>query len=376
MDIRTYRAPSLQEALQFVRQELGPDAAILQTRQVNSGLMGMLGRRIVEVQASLEVPVARRFSRVSRGGVTEPLAPVEASSPPDCDSPELLQRSNSNALEFDPLHKQPHGPPLSAAMLETLTDLLDADVAPELARDLMQQISQQYDQPQLCDPWLVKSRLCQLIGQQLRVSGPIVVQSGQQRIVALVGPTGVGKTTTLAKLAAGFHIEQGCQVGLISLDVFRVGAIDQLRQYADLIPAPIEVVSSPDQLPAAIGRLSSCELVLLDTAGRSPNDTEQISILGAFLRVCRSASVHLVLSAASSPTHARASLESFAQLEPTHLLLTKLDEAMSLGSWLPVLSQAPLPLSYLTTGQRVPDDILVANCRRLASLIVGQAKLG
>jgi flagellar biosynthesis protein FlhF len=199
------------------------------------------------------------------------------------------------------------------------------------------------------------------------------LSGGTRHVVALVGPTGVGKTTTLAKLAAGFHFDQGTTVGFVTLDTFRLGAVDQLQKYADLLGAPCEVVSAPDQMLPALDRLSHCQLILIDTAGRSPRDGAQLDALNDFLRVAAPSQIHLVLSAASAQSHAQMALEQFAAVHPTHLLLTKLDESTCLGSWYRLLSSGTWPLSYLTTGQHVPEDILVANRRRVASLILGQS---
>ncbi len=222
---------------------------------------------------------------------------------------------------------------LTPAMFEVFTEMLDADVDPDAARLMLQEVALHCSPAQLNDPWLIKGRLCQIIQQRIRVSGPIDIHSGQQQIVALVGPTGVGKTTTLAKLAAGFHFDQGIQVGMITLDTFRMGAVDQLQKYADLLGAACEVVASPDQMVPAIYRLRHCPLILIDTAGRSPRDQSQLKVLKDFLQAAEPTQTHLVLSAASSPAHAQLAMEQFQQLEPTHLLLTKLDEALCLGNW-------------------------------------------
>lgn len=261
---------------------------------------------------------------------------------------------------------------LSPAMFEVFTEMLDAEVEPEAARTMLQEVAAHCTPEQLGDAWLIKGRLCQIIQQRIDIAEPIDLSSGVRHIVALVGPTGVGKTTTLAKLAAGFHFDQGTSVGFVTLDTFRLGAVDQLQKYADLLGAPCEVVSAPDQMIPALHRLAHCQLVFIDTAGRSPRDRAQLETLGDFLRIASPTQTHLVLSAASAQTHARSALEHFAPLNPTHLLLTKLDESTGLGSWYRLLSSGTWPLSYVTTGQHVPEDILVANRRRVASLILGQ----
>ena len=223
------------------------------------------------------------------------------------------------------------------------------------------------------DSLLLQGRICQLVSKNLRVAEPIAVLQGQQAVVALVGPTGVGKTTTLAKLATNFQLDHSCQIGLITLDTFRPGAVDQLLQYAESLDAAMEVVSSASQFMPALHRLKDCDVVFIDTAGRSPNDTEQIRVLQGLLEAAEPTSVQLVVSATSSVGHVQAALEQFSPLHPTGLVITKLDEAVGFGSWLSTLQNCDLPVSYVTHGQHVPRDFSAANRRRLASLLLGHA---
>ncbi len=452
MKIFTFRAASLQEALMLVRHELGPEASVIQTREISGKLFGWLGKPQIEVQASRDAQVVRRLadvamapsetvgaatgtavaekvphnrgrheaSQASRFDMTEEDTDSASSllnyADADSEVDELpiestLQPHGNSATSPRPMHSDatmgqgqftsgalngfgnnvgssvgnaaagayalPSGNApnyLTPAMFEVFTEMLDADVDPDAARLMLQEVALHCTPVQLNDPWLIKGRLCQIIQQRIRVSGPIDVHSGVQQIVALVGPTGVGKTTTLAKLAAGFHFDQGIQVGMITLDTFRMGAVDQLQKYADLLGAACEVVASPDQMVPAIYRLRHCPLILIDTAGRSPRDQSQLKVLREFLQAAEPTQTHLVLSAASSPAHAELAMEQFQQLSPTHLLLTKLDEALCLGNWYGPLAGGQWPLSYLTTGQRVPEDIVTANSRRVASLILGQVR--
>ncbi|MCU0874521.1 MAG: flagellar biosynthesis protein FlhF, partial [Pirellulaceae bacterium] len=148
-------------------------------------------------------------------------------------------------------------------------------------------------------------------------------------------------------------------------------AVEQLRTYADIIDLPMEVVATPRELRAAIDRLSGLELILIDTAGRSPRDELKIQELKSVLAECRADEVHLVLSCVSGGLCLRRTAAQFATLGVTALLLTKLDEAAALGGLLPLLRNARLPISYLTHGQNVPDDIEVAEARKLARIMLG-----
>ncbi len=209
------------------------------------------------------------------------------------------------------------------------------------------------------------------IEQQILTTAPIRLQPGTQRTVALVGPTGVGKTTTIAKLAANFRLRDRQRVGLITVDTYRIAAVEQLRTYADIIDLPMEVVSTPREMREAIKRLSDQDLVLMDTAGRSPRDEIKIRELKTMLAEAHADEVHLVLSATGGTASLAKTAELFAPVGTTSLLLTKLDESTGLGHLLPIVTSGQLPLSYLTNGQNVPDDIQTANPRQLTEWILG-----
>jgi flagellar biosynthesis protein FlhF len=182
----------------------------------------------------------------------------------------------------------------------------------------------------------------------------------------------VGKTTTIAKLAANFHLRDRHHVGLITVDTFRIAAVEQLRTYADIIDLPMEIVSTPREMRQAVERFADLDLVLVDTAGRSPGDEVRIQELKCMLAEARADEVHLVLSSVASLPGLQRAAERFARAGTTALLLTKLDEATGLGNLLPLLASCRLPLSYITHGQSVPDDITAAAPRQLARWILGR----
>jgi flagellar biosynthesis protein FlhF len=198
-----------------------------------------------------------------------------------------------------------------------------------------------------------------------------VLTPGRRRLVALVGPTGVGKTTTIAKLAANFRLRDKRNVGLITVDTYRIAAVEQLRTYADIIDLPMRVVSTPVEMRDAVASMADLDLVLLDTAGRSPKDEDQLHELRAFLSEAEVDEIHLVLSSVASAATLSRTAERFAEVGTSALILTKLDEASGLGSLLPLLRTCKLPLSYLTNGQNVPDDIAPAERRKLARFVLG-----
>jgi flagellar biosynthesis protein FlhF len=206
--------------------------------------------------------------------------------------------------------------------------------------------------------------------QEICVSGPIRIGGAGPKVVAFVGPTGVGKTTSIAKLAAHYALQEKCSVGLITVDTFRIAAVEQLRTYAEIMSLPLEVVSSPREMGEAVDRLSDFDLILLDTAGQSPRDEVRVAELRLMLAEAGVSEIILVLSAAAGLESCRSAAAAFSRIGATSLLLTKIDEAISLDNLLPLFCNPHLPLSYVTDGQNVPDDIRAAIPRELAQRIL------
>ena len=203
-----------------------------------------------------------------------------------------------------------------------------------------------------------------------RNTAGIIVRPGYCKTVALVGPTGVGKTTTVAKLAANFALREKFRVALITADTYRIAAVEQLKTYADLIGIPIEVIYTPQELKGAMQRHQDKQLVLIDTAGRSPANQPQMMELENLLAVDSSIEKHLVLSATTKFTECLDAVARFRPSRPQRYLFTKLDEACNLGTLLSLMHHDPKPLSYITTGQNVPDDIEPADPERLTNLML------
>lgn len=222
--------------------------------------------------------------------------------------------------------------------------------------------------------------VCECIERLLPPAEPLELNGGL-KVVALVGPTGVGKTTTIAKLAAHFKLRAGKRVGLITADTYRIAAVDQLKAYAEILDLPLEVVLTPGEMAAAVRRLGDLDLVLIDTSGRSQKDHVRLQELRAFLDAAREAvagrgtmEAHLVLSCTAHPRQLGEVRDRFASLGAAKVVFTKLDEAVGVGVVLNLARQLGMHLSYLTTGQDVPDDIEVGHGRRIAELILAGAK--
>lgn len=292
MKLKRYVAPSLPEAVEAVRRELGPDAVLLQVRRVRGRGWRLLFRRFDQVEVTVAWEEAAARSRLDRR---------------------------------------------------------EAAAAAMVRQELL--------------------RLQAVEAGGLGKPKPVAPRAGVQRVVALVGPTGAGKTTTAAKLAAHLYLEQGWKVALITADTFRVGAQEQLGTYARLLGVPMDVAPTPIALERALARLGDYEVVLVDTSGRSHRDTARMADLRAFLAAIPAdgpaeraggREVHLVLPATMRRAEAEAVAAAYRSLGADRLILTKCDECEHMAEALQAVAALGLPLSYFTAGQRVPEDLAVA----------------
>ncbi|HYH01464.1 MAG TPA: flagellar biosynthesis protein FlhF, partial [Bacillota bacterium] len=202
----------------------------------------------------------------------------------------------------------------------------------------------------------------QLLAAKLMFSEPL--ETGldmKQQVIALIGPTGVGKTTTIAKLAANVNLYERKKVGLITIDTYRIAAVEHLKTYGDIMNLTVEVVYSPADLEQAIANLSECDVILVDTAGRSPRNQAMMEELRKFIAKPVIETILLVISATTQYQDMTVIEQKFSRIAYTHLVFTKLDETSSLGPIVSLAWNCKRPISYLTVGQNVPDDIVVAN---------------
>ena len=374
MRSKTYRAKTMKEALTRVRRDLGGDALILSAREVRRRrLFGLGPRALVEVIATDTMP--GEVEVTNRPAAVDQIASVRSTAM-HARVGEQLGRLHAMVETLSKSGRIDHLlPELPSALVPTYSQLIEADVPEVLARRLVRHVAENLEPDQLDQPDSIRAGLSDAVELCIPVAPPIRAVVGTRRVIALVGPTGVGKTTTVAKLAANFKLAHGVRVGLITVDTYRIAAVEQLKTYAEIIDLPLAVVNDPVEMPRALDELGAVDIVFIDTAGRSPRDEVKIRELAEFLLQARPDEVHLVLSAVAGPRSLRSAVERFAMVQVDRLILTKLDEADSLGGVLAVLGLSSRPLSYLTTGQAVPDDIEPADRKRLARLILRQEDL-
>lgn len=424
MNLQTFSAPTMAEALTQVKRVLGHDAVILHTRTVRRR-QWLRMREMVEVTAGPasvhdrsprrrvtaqeeQRPVPSRIQaagRVASGAgsaaaaaygrsaVNQAVAPaaatagvVGAGAKSMIQSPEMAQimvklvteemtglRADFKSL-VEQIKRAPsiNGPTVPSELQAHFDRLVDAGVSQELAEDLIKSVRLQMTSSHLANDAFVREKIAEQVDRLLPVAGPIHrTKAVGPHIVALIGPTGVGKTTTIAKLAANLQLQQGRRVGLITLDTFRIAAVDQLRRYADIIGSPLKVVSTAEEIKVAIEEMKSMDYILIDTAGRSPTDSMKLSELRGLIDAANPDEVHLVLSTTSDSRCLQLAVNSFMKVRCDRILFTKIDETASAGVILNVAQKVGKPLSYLTTGQDVPYDIEVAKGREIAKLVLG-----
>ncbi len=374
MTAKTYVAPSMAEAISEVKRDLGRDAVILHTRSVRrGGLFRLIGaRREWEVTAAANVNVPPRGSEGRY--VAEPPRPragFPGESPGGVDAQVREIRGMVASLLAGRGHASEPDEELPPIFQPWRAHLLDQDVSEPLVGELMDQLRARCGD-EADDPAAVRGELASLVAEQLSTVGAALAEPKKSapRVIAFIGPTGVGKTTTIAKLAANYKLRGQCKVGLITIDTYRIAAVDQLRTYADIIDLPLKVVLSASELYQAVRSMRDADVILIDTAGRSQNNRLRINQLRTFLVAGKPDEVTLVVPATSSRRCAMNAVERFCPLGVNRIVVTKLDEAESLGIMLNVAATQEAALSYVTTGQDVPDDIAVAEPEQLAGWIL------
>jgi flagellar biosynthesis protein FlhF len=352
MKILKIKSSSMHEALAEARRQLGDDVTVLHTKQCEEPvLLGLAKRQSVEILAAVDTRTAQRLPQV--------ITPAPDLSPADTGQDivnvvEQIADIREMIAKLD-ISKSPVSEPERSPVFDRL---VRNGVPEAIAEVIASEYKAAKDYKTILDN----------IAGRISVSGRIMCDARQAR-VALVGPTGVGKTTTTAKLAALYTHILKKKVALFTLDTYRIGAVEQLAAYARILNIPLEVPLCPEDVDALVAKHSDKDLILIDTVGRSQRNRSDLTELSRFIRSANPTEVHLVVSAASSPAVQKESVECFSRMSASRLILTKLDECPQAGCILGLSANTLLPFSYITCGQEVPDDIAVADKNRLAELV-------
>lgn len=375
MNIRSFRAKSMHEALELVRKELGPDAALLHTREVpQRGLKGLLGGKEIELAASSDSNLKSRFEIIEpdQEQESEPVSPEpidEIAAPLE----EVLRKDDTGidleALSFSQSFFS-SGPGWPPSLLRIRERLVEAEVPGFLADSVCEKVLSMHADPSQQDEAVLLNAIRTELATSIHVGRDIDDTRVYPRVVAAIGPTGVGKTTTIAKLAARAKFDHKRRVGLVTVDTYRIAAVDQLQTYAEIMDLPMKIVSTPMEVRSAINELSDCEQIFIDTAGRSPRDEVQVQQLRSLIKAASPDETYLVLSAPSSSKSLAEAVAKFTTVAPSSWVLTKIDEVGSLGNTLSFLQDPQLPLAYVTNGQDVPQAIAAAEAEDLVARIL------
>lgn len=264
-------------------------------------------------------------------------------------------------------------PALPQKLFDMYLKLLAQELSEDLADSIINQVRDELTRAQIDDENQVRVAVMRHLARYIPTADQAITPAspdGRPLTIALIGPTGVGKTTTLAKIAATIKLHQRKHVGLITADTYRIAAVDQLRTYANIIGLPLKVTLTPAEMRQAVHALSDCDVILIDTAGRSQNDAGRLEELKKFIEAADPHEIHLVLSSTASEKVMLQEAEAFSEVGVDKVVLTKLDEAVSFGMLVNVLRHVGKELSFVTTGQEVPDHIECGEPDRLANMIL------
>jgi flagellar biosynthesis protein FlhF len=422
MRIKKFFGPDMKNVTEQMKQDLGPDAIILNTRRLKKpGVLGALGKDTIEVTAAIDeqldlgsnsytVNAAHRGNR-KQGESFESLlkntgiqAPSVSAYTKGAETVEGLRQVADHFEKRNADHQRPvardlkefaeiyqlksevedikvslsdianelrykHTIALPDHLRRAYATLVDNDVSEPLAAELMQSVYKSVPTIQLERKDVVDRQILDTIARLVKTGTTGKAKSRRPKVVALVGPTGVGKTTTIAKLAAIQKLVNQLNVGLITADTYRIGAIEQLRTFAAIADIPMEVVYRPAEMGAALKKFSGKDIVFIDTVGRNQRSKKDLAELRKFIDAARPDEVHLVLSASTSTKGLADVVDKFKALHPDHVIFSKIDEAVTFGPLFNIAQKHNVHISYLTTGQAVPDDILPADGIKFASLV-------
>ncbi len=253
-------------------------------------------------------------------------------------------------------------------ILNLYSGLVDRDVPEELAR----QLAVQTQMAQTRRSVKAETAAQQIIMDKLGATSPIKLKGYRQNVLFFVGPTGAGKTTTLVKLAGMLMLEHKLKVGLVNMDTYRIGAMEHMRIYADIMDLPMRTAYTSADLKQALDELSDRDVVLVDTAGKTPGSESYMAEIAECLSVAQVDEVFLVISVATGHRATREIVASYSFLADYKLILTKLDEVSAWGNVLYIKELSGKQLAYVTVGQNVPDDIRPADAKKLADNISGK----
>ncbi len=366
MNKKTYQAENIQQAIATIKEELGPDAMILSTRKIPRKARDPYAREMIEVEAA-----AATADRSPDSGPVEPVRPDPMADIRD----DIAQIKDMISIAGfgNGMHNMVCNHFESVGVLASL---LRAGVGEALAGAIIRKAGKRMDATE--DPLEKIKSLKRYAMQECldRIDTRDFFKrdnrSGVPHVAAFVGPTGVGKTTTIAKLAAMLTFQRKMKVGLISIDNYRVGAFEQLKAYASIMGLLCVPAFSAQDLYCTLDRMTSMDMVLIDTAGHSHFDKTRIDEILLLIKTDFRISAHLVLSVTVESIIMQEAAAAFSVFNPDTVIFTKIDETRRCGKILDQINDFKLPVSLIANGQKVPEDLIVPDRQQLLKIILGK----
>jgi flagellar biosynthesis protein FlhF len=374
VQIKTFEANSMAEALQAAKKAFGPQAVILgvKTQKASARLLGGWKKRKVTLTAATDTPPPDQdtVSLSHNGGLPAGHMPARQNR----GSNPSVVRTFSSPLASSPA-KQMLPPGYINKLFWMQQQMQLGDIDREIVKELMAGIHQQAAQKTQISDTLLLELLKTEIKDRIRRTPAPSPPGLPSKTVVFIGPTGVGKTTTIAKIAALYNHNLPSSVGLITLDDQRIGGMSQLATFARIIGIPVKAAASPAALRRAIQKLAQKRLILVDTGGANPHDQEQIDRLDTLLMAIEQPRIHLVVSTTTKSSDLNIIVDAFKKLPVQDLLFTKVDESTTQGNILSQSLRSGLPLSYYTDGRDIPEDIHMLSADSLIRMIFNETSL-
>ncbi|MCX7875636.1 MAG: flagellar biosynthesis protein FlhF [Melioribacteraceae bacterium] len=359
MQIKKYVAPTLKEATQQMKDELGGEAIILGTRVIEGDKrFGM--KKMYEITAGIDQPLKEKLTKEqAKTTIDDYKLELENLSRKIYEEPKQQKQEE----------KKKSVPSTTNKLEKEIEEILDKLEENEVSKSILKSLSKHLnDSANFIESSNLENYLISSIASMIKTTN-FKVQKNKLTKIALIGPTGVGKTTCIAKLAVVSKIIHKLKVGLISIDTYRLGAIDQLRIFSEISDIEMAVAYQPEEMPNLIKKFKNKDLIFIDTVGRNQKAKESLDSIKKFLDAANVDETILVLNSTSSSKSLNDVAEKFKPLNYSSVIFSKVDEAVAYGNILNISVNHNVPVMFLTNGQVIPDDILSVNQSFLANLI-------